>query len=134
LSRFTESLAIREFDVDRDTWELLQNLPWEVGHEGSGVLIVVPIGTVSDGASIPWPLSIVMNRWGRWRRAAVLHDWLLEQINAGTPHPNAATRKLADHEFYDALLASGVWRVTAFAFWAAVRVWGNSETMKGTRQ
>jgi hypothetical protein len=124
LSRFTDALTVREFDVDHGIWELREPLVWEVGHEGSGVEIRVPTGFCTDGASIPWPLSIVMNRWGRWRRAACLHDYMLEQIKGETPHPNAPTRKDADREFYEALLASGVWRVTAFVFWAAVRAWG----------
>lgn len=122
MSRFTGPLTIREHDVDRDTWAIVAPpLVWEQGELGSGREIVVEPGFIFDGASIPWPLSIVLHRWGRWRRAAGLHDKLYELLRKGIPHPFAPTRQAADAEFYDALLASGCWRATAFSFWLAVR-------------
>ena len=124
MSRFTGPLAMKEFDVDRDTWAICEILIWEQGMLGSGRIIAIPIGFVFDGASIPWPLSIVLHRWGRWRRAAGLHDYLYDLIREGAPHGYAPTRKDADSEFYDAMLASGCWRVTAFTFLLAVRVFG----------
>jgi len=108
MSRFTGPLAIREFNVDSDTWELLEDLVWEVGEEGSGQFVVVPTGFISDGASIPWPINIVMHRWGRYRRAACLHDFLCELIRKGTPHRLFKTRKDADREFSIANQASGI--------------------------
>jgi hypothetical protein len=124
MSRFTGPLTITEHDVDNEIWSLAEELVWEVGAEGSGIEIRVPVGFLSDGASIPWPLSIVLNRWGRWRRAACLHDHCHARIRIGYPHPHTPTRKDADRQFYDAMLASGVWRVTALVFRAAVRLFG----------
>lgn len=125
MSAFTGPLAIVEFDVDDDLWAILQPLIWEVGALGSGVFITVPVGFISDGASIPWPLSIVLHRWGRWRRAACLHDWLYELLKAGTPDPNALTRAQADEIFRQALYASGVSHVLTFLFFTAVRIFGS---------
>lgn len=123
-SAFTGPLAIREVDVDHEIWCLVDPLVWEIDYLGSGDFITVPAGFCSDGASIPWPLSIVLPRWGRWRRAACLHDHLYEMLQAGAPDQHAPTRKDADRIFREALLASGVWRMTAFAFWLAVRTFG----------
>jgi hypothetical protein len=118
MSRFTGPLTITEHDVDNEVWSLAQELVWEVGEEGSGLEVRVPVGFLSDGASIPWPFSIVLNRWGRWRRAACLHDHLYALIRIGEPHPHGPTRREADRQFREAMLASGVWSLTAWTFWA----------------
>lgn len=121
MSRFTGPLAIREVDVDKEIWELLEELVWEVGHLGSGKEIIVPAGFCSDGASIPWPLSIILHRWGRYRRPACLHDFLCRMIRDGMPHPFAPSRKASDRIFAAANKASGVWPVTRAILYAGVR-------------
>jgi hypothetical protein len=48
----------------------------EIGKEGSGDVVHVPIGTYTDFASIPRPLWVIFPRWGKYGNAAVIHDWL----------------------------------------------------------
>ncbi len=122
MSQFTGPLAIVEVDVDKETWMLFQPLVWEVGEKGSGIFITVPEGFISDGASVPWPLNIVLNRWGRYRRAACLHDHLCALIRTGHPSPHARTRKEADKIFSQANSASGVSLPLRGILYAGVRV------------
>lgn len=125
MSKFTEGLSIKEEKVDRDVFSLLTPLVWEVDKEGSGKVVQVPVGFASDGASIPWPVSIVFPRWGRrYRRPAVLHDYLLDRIKAGQPDVYAPKRKNADWQFLVAMKACGVSLPVRWAFYLAVRVAG----------
>lgn len=124
MSEFTGPLAIREHDVDSDVWSLLEDLNYEVGVEGSGQFITVEAGFVSDGASIPWPFSIVFPHWApRYRRPSVLHDKLRRMIDAGTPHFFAPTRRIADLIFLQAMEVCKVSWLVRHAFWLAVRLY-----------
>lgn len=114
MSRFTGLLAVR-FTGDRHAI-LLEDLVWELDHEGSGEEIRVPAGFVSDGATIPRPLWWFMPAWGsRETRATILHDYLL-----ATPVPRAE----ADRQLYLALRALGVGLVKARVIWIAARTFG----------
>ena len=53
MSRFTGELTITQLDADYRTWRLEQDLVYEVGAEGSGREIRVPMRFETDGASIP---------------------------------------------------------------------------------
>lgn len=96
---------------------LLEEIYYELGHEGSGKWLVVPVGFVSDGASVPRPFWWFMPPWGSLStKAALVHDYLL-----ATRPPGYETRKPIDDEFYIALVAIGVDRATAYTAWAGVR-------------
>jgi hypothetical protein len=123
MSAFTGPLTITEHHVDTDTWSLVTPLIWEVGHLGSGVFIAVPADFVTDGASIPWPVRIVFPRWGRkYRRPAILHDWLIALLRHGAPDPSARNRTAADHIFRKAMKACGVSSPVRWLFYLGVRL------------
>lgn len=72
---------------------------WERGHLGSGDKVVIPKGFLTDGVSAPW--------YAEWALpvdhmlpAAVLHDWLLTQLEW--------EKKRVDLEFRIAMKACGV--------------------------
>lgn len=75
MSKFTESLVVTPLP-DGKTWIILCNFGYEIGKEGSGDIINVPIGTYTDFASIPRPLWAIFPRWGKYGNAAVIHDWM----------------------------------------------------------
>jgi hypothetical protein len=52
MSSFTTRLELSPLDDGR-RWELLAPFEYHVGCEGSGIVIVVPAGFVTDFASIP---------------------------------------------------------------------------------
>ena len=75
MSRFTEPLVVTPL-TDGKTWITLSDFGYEIGTEGSGNIIHVPIGTYTDFASIPRLLWAIFPRWGKYGNAAVIHDWL----------------------------------------------------------
>lgn len=73
---------------------------------------VVPKGFMTDGASIPRLLWGVLPPFGRYAKAAVLHDYLLKTF----------PRAYCDAVFRDALRVCDVNDVRADFMYAAVRV------------
>lgn len=121
MSRFTGPLTLTHLDADWRRWRLEQPLSFEVDAIGSGRFVIVPPGFVSDGASVPRPLWWLLPAWGRYSRAAVVHDYLWQRIDAGEPHEHAPTRRRADAIFLDAMRACGVKPWVRWLMWAAVR-------------
>jgi hypothetical protein len=104
---------------------LEQDFVYEVGAEGSGREIRVPMRFETDGASIPRLLQSFLPTWGRYSRAAVVHDYLYNELRPGTePHPQAPTRQAADAVFREAMAVLGVGVFTRWIMWAAVRAFG----------
>lgn len=96
MSAFTGALTITHLDVDWRVWRLERPLRYEVGSLGSGRLVEVPAGFVTDGASVPRAFWALLPVWGRYSRAAVVHDYLCVLINQGAPHDLAPDRRRAD--------------------------------------
>lgn len=81
MSSFTAELDVRISQKQREfrvLAELLTPFTFEVGALGSGDVVAVPAGFVTDFASVPWPLWIIEPPLGDAGKAAVLHDWLYE--------------------------------------------------------
>lgn len=103
-----------------DNWIVRAPLVWECRHTGT---ITVPVGTVTDLASIP---RILRNVWfldpnGRSRRPAVLHDYL---YRGGDRYGTGMTRAKADRLLRIALQSEGAGRWVAAVFWLGVRAGG----------
>lgn len=101
------------------TWVLEREAIWE---DGEGNRIVVPVGFMTDFASIPrafrwWQTGSV----GPQRVAAYFHDWLYSS-------QNEFNRKTADREFRKVMQFAGGKGVRKFVrrwlMWAALRVGG----------
>ena len=56
----------------RTKWELLE--PY-TSHNGE---VSVPVGFVTDGASIAWPMQWLFSPTGSYFGAAIVHDYVLE--------------------------------------------------------
>jgi hypothetical protein len=74
MSRFTEVLTVSPL-ADGKTWVTRREFGYDIGEEGSGNSIEVPIGFMTDFASVPQPLWIILPRWGKYGNAAVIHDY-----------------------------------------------------------
>jgi hypothetical protein len=116
---FLNSLTVTELEPDWRLWHL--DIPLTF-RRANGAEVTVPVGFLSDGASIPRPFWSILPPWGWYSRAAVLHDYLCTMIEARTPHPEATTAHAADAIFLEAMAASGVPVVTRYTMWAAVRL------------
>jgi hypothetical protein len=83
---------------------------------------LLPKAFMSDGASVPRPLWWFLPPWGdRATVAALFHDWLCDELNAGRPKPGAVTRADCDRLFRECLIDLGVSPWRAWTCWAGVR-------------
>lgn len=121
--RFAGPLTITELEQGGAfCWRLEQDLVYESLEEDMGIPIIVPAGYVTDGASIPRIFWAVLPSWGRYSRAAVVHDLLCTRLCQGKPHPQAPTRKIADAIFYEALWVSSVSYPIRMILWFGARI------------
>jgi hypothetical protein len=119
MSKFLTPLQVEEVSDGssdgRGTWRLLATLVYE-----SDLLkrrLTVPVGMLTDFASVPRiPIAFLL-AGGAGNRAAVIHDWLYST--------HEVERSVADAVFREALLAGGepVWR--AWMMYAGVRIGGS---------
>ena len=113
MSDYTEHVSIEPFrDGVAWNWRLTAPLNWEIGKLGSGLIVQIPEGFVTDLATIP--------KWGRWlfnpaapdtAKASALHDYLLS-IGWG--------QQAAAGEFFAAMLADDVPRIQRGIYYVAV--------------
>ncbi len=90
---------------------------YHVGEEGSDERIHVPMGFITDFASIPRIFWIIIGHpTGEYGKAAVIHDYLY--------YKQTTTRRYADRIFLEAMKVLEVswWRRRAM--WLAVRSFG----------
>lgn len=82
----------------------------------TGAIYIVPVGFVTDLASIPRITRPLIDINGKSRRPAVLHDWLY-CLKVGT-------RSEADSLFLEALKSEGVGFTTRWSMYIGVRTGG----------
>ena len=115
MSSFTTPLIVSPMPDGR-RWKLHRSFEYHIGTEHSNDYISVPAGFVTDFASIPWLFWTILPAWGKYGKAAVLHDYLYQGMYM--------TRKQADGLFYDAMLVSGTKTWKAMVMYYAVRLFG----------
>lgn len=107
------------FRTEDDLFQLASDLSASWG----GLELLVPAGTVTDFASVPWGLRNMVPRWNRTARPAVFHDRLYQAHNV--------SRRLADRIFRDLLRAEGIDPIRAWLVWVGVRVGGGPAWRRG---
>lgn len=93
-----------------------RRLDERLSYAGPDPIIVVPAGFECDLASVPRVLWWWASPDGKYRAAAVIHDFLYRT--------QECSRRAADAVFYHAMRAAGVRRTQALAMWAGVRLGG----------
>jgi len=84
--------------------------------------VTVPIGFPTDFASLPRPVRGLINRNGKSRPAAVIHDYLcVKQL---------VSRRGADQVFLEALKACDVNPIIRWTMYSTVRVYGRLKTTR----
>jgi len=110
---------------DGRRWKLHRSFTYHVGSEYSNMVVVVPAGSITDFASIPSIFWSLLPSWGKYGKAAVVHDWLYHQHNIlSRGSKSSITRKEADIIFYEGMLVSGTRRWKAEVMYWAVRLFG----------
>ncbi|MGJ7575597.1 DUF1353 domain-containing protein [Variovorax sp. RB2P76] len=111
-------------DSDQQYWILLEDMEYEIGD--SGVKIIVPVGFVTDLASIPqalWATGLTVN--GRYGRAAIIHDYLY--------WAQVCTRPQSDRLMVLAMKESNVSNFDEKAIYAGVSLGGRSSWEANTK-
>lgn len=115
MSRFTSLLTVSPL-ADGKSWWLRTPFGYDVGHEGSGDTVEVPVGFVTDFASIPRPFWILFPKWGRYGNAAVVHDFLYWQ--------QQRSRREADAIFLEGMQVLSVSPLVRSIIFRTVRAFG----------
>ena len=115
MSRYTDILEVSPL-ADGVTWVLRKEFGYDIGQEGSGDTIDVPLGFMTDFASIPRIFRFLVSKWGKHGNAAVLHDYCYWSQNR--------SREESDRILKEAMEVSKTkaWRV--FLIYWAVRLGG----------
>lgn len=117
MSSFQDPLIL--IDNGDETFTLYKGFTYHVGDLQSGIKIVVPEGFTTDFASSPRILWNLIPPYGKYGKAAVLHDFLYEAVRR-----KRFTRVVADALFLEAMSVLGVGRVKRLLMYWGVRVFG----------
>jgi hypothetical protein len=82
-----------------------------------GTKLIVPVGTVSNGASVPKLLRGIYSNIGTYTLPAVVHDYLYEN--------NLYNRKFADRQFLIDMGKTNTNYFTKWLFYYTVRIFGS---------
>lgn len=109
--------------IGRRRWRLVKELVFR--DAAFYPEITVPVGFVTDFASVPRiPLAFALFG-NRGHAAAVVHDWLYQT------HPEGMSKADADYVFYEALRAEGLKHWRAEMMYLAVKFCGRSAWNSG---
>lgn len=117
MSSFTDAkLAIQYEGVyqGEDYWSVTKPFIYYLGELGSGRYVVIPVGYITDGASVPKIFRNLLPCWGIYGPAAVVHDRLCETLEVFVDGvPVKITRAQADEIFKEAMeaLKTPTWKV-----------------------
>ena len=110
---FTDGASVDVREVDAKDWELLKAFTYVAQDEN----YTVAIGQKTDFASIPRPVVWFIPTYGKYTKAAILHDHLCELAHRGK-----FSRRDADGIFRQAMRVLGVAFLRRWIMWAGVRL------------
>lgn len=136
-STFTSPLHmadITRLEQGRPIRVLTKPFIYHVGEFPSADLVKIPAGYCSDGASVPRPFRWVIQPWGVYARAAIVHDFLYSTQSRSRLEADQIFReaiKIVTEDSKDKVKGSNhdphyTWRgrFTAFAAYWGVRIGG----------
>jgi hypothetical protein len=115
MSSFTKPLIVEPLDNGRE-WKLKEEFEYHVGTEDSEEVIRVPAGFVTDFASVPRLIWSILPPWGKYGKAAVVHDFCY-----GT---ELYPRKRCDEIFLECMVVLQVSSWKRWSMYLAVRGFG----------
>ena len=127
MQNFPDKLEYEDLTHETGKLRLLILAPFRyfVGGEGSSIVLTIPAGFVTDLASVSRLLWWVLPPFGRYTRAAVVHDFLYSG--------QGLSRAIADAIFLEAMTDLGVGRWKRWVMYAGVRLGGWQAFKKATR-
>ena len=115
MSSFTSPPIVIPLDDGRN-WKLHRSFKYHVGSKYNKYVISVPEGFVTDFASVPFFLWWWLPYWGKYGKAAILHDYIYKT--------KQVSRTMADDIFHEAMLVGGTPTWKAWLMYEAVHIWG----------
>lgn len=112
MSGFLEGTVVDVEEISEQKWKLLK----QMDYQGAKELFQVPAGQTTDFASVPRIFVWFLPRYGRYTKAAILHDYLW-----GEKVPKGMSRLDADGLFRQAMRELNVSFLRRWIMWAAVR-------------
>ena len=109
---------------DGRNWRLFKSFVYHIDSKYSQGCVQVPAGFITDFASIPWLFWTFLPYWGKYGKAAVLHDYIYQRHNYIMNALYLVTRVWADTIFYEAMLVGGTKPWKAWVMYKAVRLFG----------
>lgn len=104
MSSFTSELIIEPLENGKD-FQLKRPFTYHIGSKYSRQWVKVNVNFITDFASIPKLLTMLLPAWAKYQKSAVLHDWMY-----GATHTifdngklRLIKRKRADEIFYEAM-------------------------------
>jgi hypothetical protein len=116
---FLSPLQVELVEEGEGTWTLLSPLV----YQAESTTYTVPVGFITDFASVPRLPFIYAMYGNRAHKAATLHDYLCRT--------GLVSRRKADDLFYDAMIASGIEEKYASMMHLAVRSYSSSLELEG---
>jgi Protein of unknown function (DUF1353) len=130
MSSFTDKLEVSPND-DCSSWTIASPFRYWLTELHKGDVITIPTGAQTDFASIPRVFWAIMSPYGRYGKAAIVHDYLYRNggyVNVaedGQPiRMRQFSRAECDQILYDAMVCSGVNWLQRKIIYAGVRVGG----------
>jgi len=115
MSSFTTPLIVEPLEDGR-RWRLVEPFEFYFDDENGRQAIKVPAGFVTDFASVPRAFWWLLPPWGRYGKAAVVHDFCYRE--------GCYSRKKCDRIFLEGMQVLGVpWWKRSVMYWA-VRLFG----------
>ncbi len=115
MSRFTELLVVTPLP-DGKNWVIRKDFGYAVGKKESEEIIDVPIGFVTDFASVPRLLWWLFPKWGKYGHAAIIHDYLYWD--------QKYSKKRADEIFLEAMQALKTGKIKSYILYWSVSWFG----------
>lgn len=110
--------------LNRNYSVVLEGFEYYIGRKEDDVVVKIEPGYITDGATIPRPLSKHIPAWGKWGQASIVHDYLCETLTVlvhGKPTP--ITRRQGDLIFLEAMGVLDVPWYQRIIFYAGVRLY-----------
>jgi len=108
---FASPLIVRPLPDGRN-WQLVEGFEFRY----NGKTLKVPAGFVTDFASVPRIFWNILPPWGRYGKAAVIHDYCYRTA--------CLSRRMCDRLFLEAMRALSVPAWKRYIMWLAVRCFG----------
>jgi hypothetical protein len=120
---FADGRTVDVREIDDKLWLVLKTFD----YQGQRERYSIPVGERTDFASVPRPFVWFIPRYGRYTKAAILHDHVCRLAREGK-----VSRRDADGLFRQAMRSLGVAFLRRWIMWAAVR-WGAVVTPEGRK-